>query len=98
MPEDNRSTRATNSFAALNWPWGNPPRTARPCTCISMASIGACITSWNDRTSRFGAAYFGSDPYSWDGINSGEPINADGDRFRSTRTSQRLAHHAEPGS
>lgn len=34
----------------------------------------------------FGAAYFGADPYSWDGQNSGTPINADGDAFRSSRT------------
>ncbi len=34
----------------------------------------------------FGAAYFGADPYSWDGQNSGTPINADGDSFRSSRT------------
>ena len=36
----------------------------------------------------FGAAYFGSEAYNWDGINSGSPINSDGDRYRSTRTSR----------
>jgi hypothetical protein len=36
----------------------------------------------------FGAAYFGSYPYDWDGQNSGSPINADGDRFRSSRSTR----------
>ena len=34
----------------------------------------------------FGASYFDSDPYDWDGINSGSAINSEGDRFRSSRT------------
>ncbi len=34
----------------------------------------------------FGASYFGSEPYNWDGLNSGSAINAEGDRFRGRRT------------
>ena len=33
----------------------------------------------------FGAAYFGSDKYDWDGQNSGSAINAEEDRFRASR-------------
>lgn len=33
-----------------------------------------------------GEAYFGSEKYDWDGINSGTPVNENGDRFRSRRT------------
>ncbi len=34
----------------------------------------------------FASAYYDTERYDWDGINSGSPINADGDRFRSART------------
>lgn len=33
----------------------------------------------------FGAAYFGSDPYNWDGQNWGTTINAVGDAYRNKR-------------
>ncbi len=33
----------------------------------------------------FGAAYFGSDRYAWDGQNSGTPTNSEGDSYRTSR-------------
>ncbi|MCP4192926.1 MAG: tandem-95 repeat protein [Planctomycetaceae bacterium] len=48
-----------------------------------------------------GEAYFGSEKYNWDGINSGTAINDDGDRFRRNRTRdawstmQRMARDVE---
>ena len=39
----------------------------------------------------FAAAYYETERYAWDGINSGSPINADGDRFRSSRTAAGMA-------
>ncbi len=51
----------------------------------------------------FGAAYFGSEPYAWDGQNSGTAINSEGDSYRarrsldSWRTTTRLANDIRSG-
>ena len=57
-----------------------------PCTCTSMGSTGACTTWWSDRISRSAPPISVQIPTAGMGSIPAKPINADGDRFRNTRT------------